>query len=89
MLSDLLFEIQQKLKNAISHYSTEPFSKDYPQAQEEHLTLAIYHLRLAQMAYDSFEYKDDHKFNTKTKLTIMKESRESFNECLTLGVEYP
>ena len=82
MLSDELFEIQQKLKNAIRYYSTEPFEKDYPQSQEEHLTLALYHLRLAQMAYDSFEVKDDHKFDTKTKLKVMEESREAFNECI-------
>lgn len=87
MLSDSLFEIQQKLKKAIAHYSTEPFEKDYPESQQEHLTLAIYHLRLAQMAYDSFEFDDNHKFNTETKLKVMTESREAFNEAVELDCD--
>jgi hypothetical protein len=81
MLSDSLWEVRQKLLKEISCYSSEPFEADYPKSQEVNLTLALYHLQLAQMAYD-FGCKDDHEFNTEEKLKAMTRAKKEFYDAV-------
>lgn len=71
MLSDSLFECRQQILREISHYSEPPFEVDYPNSQKQNLILALYHLTLAQMAFNSFEHPDNHTWNTKDKLAAM------------------
>jgi hypothetical protein len=82
MLSDSLFEVRQKLLREINHYSEPPFEADYPKSQELNLTLALYHLQLAQMAYDSFGCRDDHEFNTEEKLKAMTRAKKEFYDAV-------
>ena len=80
MLSDSLFAVRQKLIKEISHYSDEPFEADYPKSQQMNITLGLYYLQLAQMAYDSFEYPDDHEFNTEEK--AMTRAKKEFEDAI-------
>jgi len=82
MLSDTLFDIQERLKSDITHYSSHPFSKSYPDSQKENLILSLYHLKLAQMAYDSVLYPDNHTFDIQSKMNIMDDCRKIYEECV-------
>ena len=59
MLSDSIFDVRQRLIKEISYYAK--WDIEYPKSQEANLTLALYHLALAQAAYD-FGSSDDHIF---------------------------
>jgi hypothetical protein len=82
MLSDGLFEIRQKLLKVIKYYSDEPWGSDYPNSQRANLTFALYHLQLAQMAYDSFEHPDNHDFTLKDKSKAMTRAEKEYYEAI-------
>jgi hypothetical protein len=77
MLSDSLFEIRTKLLKEIRKYSNSPWESDYPREQEMNLILAIYHLKLAGMAYDYCKYPD-HNDTVK----IMEKSKKEFEKAI-------
>ena len=79
MLSDSLFSVRQKLIKEISYYAK--WDIEYPKSQEANLTLALYHLALAQAAYD-FGCKDNHVFNTNEKLDAMKRAKTEFHNAV-------
>ena len=82
MLSDSLFDLQQQLKRDISHYSEEPFEADYPNSQKTNIILALYHLQLAQMAFDSFEHPDNHVWGIKTKRIEKARATKEFEKAV-------
>ena len=85
MLSDCLFELREQLKKDIAHYSTEPFGVDYPNSQKENLIYALYHLQLAQMAFDSFEYPDNHNWDEEVKKEAMKRATKEFEDAVSMS----
>jgi Rad3-related DNA helicase len=84
MLSDSLFAIRRQLQRDIAHYASEPFEKDYPNSQRANLILALYHLQLAQMAFDSFQHPDNHIWSVQdkkdAKLRAIKEFEDAINQ---------
>ena len=79
MLSDSLFEARRKLLEEISSYAA---VDKYPNAQKRNITLALYHLQLAQMAFDSFEYPDNHVWDQQTKKEAIKRAKKDFEDAL-------
>ena len=63
MLSDSIFDARMRLLEDIKHYAGKPYERDYPLSQRNGLIKALYHLELSQMAYDSFEFPDNHTFS--------------------------
>ena len=80
MLSDSLFSVRQKLLKEISYYAK--WDIEYPKSQESNLILALYHLALAQAAYD-FGCKDNHIFNVNEKLKAMKRAKAEFHTAVS------
>ena len=81
MLSDSIFEVRQKLIEQISYYAK--WDINYPKSQKANLTLALYHLALAQMAYDSFKHPDNHEFSADEKLKAMKRAKTEFHNAVS------
>ena len=75
MLSDSLSDLRRSLLDEIAHYSDEPWEADYPNSQKKNLILALFHLQLAQMA---FEYPN-HVWSAKDKSEAMIRAENEFN----------
>ena len=79
MLSDSIFEVRQKLIEQIAYYAK--WDINYPKSQEANLTLALYHLALAQAAYD-FGCTDDHEFSADEKNRMMVIAKAEFHNAV-------
>tara|TARA_R110002126_G_scaffold121820_1_gene263373 strand:+ start:15 stop:272 length:258 start_codon:yes stop_codon:yes gene_type:complete len=82
MLSDRLFDVRWKLLEELREQSTGTFGADYPNAQKKNLILALYHMQLAQMAFDSFERPNNHKWSIKEKKLAMDRAVEEYEEAV-------
>ena len=82
MLSDSLFDVRRKLQEEIAEHSRGTFGADYPNAQRKNLILALYHIQLAQMAFDSFERPNNHKWSIKEKKLAMDRSVLDYDDAV-------
>ena len=82
MLSDSLNEIRKNIQKELSHYSEEPFGPEYPTCQRRNIILALYHLQLAQMAFDSWKETDNHVWGPKAKKAAKARAIKDFDDAV-------
>ena len=82
MLSDSLFDMRCRLLDDIRNYSSETWGREYPDSQNDNFIRVLYHMELAQMAYDSFEHRDDHTFTKKEKDECMVRVTDEYEKAI-------